>query len=391
MNTRARLACAFVIATACAFAQTTIPSVGAVTPTGSFDASNATSSKPMKQGTSLPASCTVGDQFFKTDATAGQNLYGCTSASPVTWSLQAGGGSGGGASITGTDAQLVVKSGTNGVTRGMPCFTNDGSNIVHDGTCFAGKTANNTFSGTNDFSTGALTPPKGTTPPATCTVGQVFFDSDATPGSNWFGCTSASPATWTLLGGGGSGSVTSVTVPVAYYHATMGTTPSTQTHGGGFALPSTGGATASSAGTVFRTGWFAFPDAVDTTVFFETRIHPNWNGGTITIVLDSFPGSGGTTGQVARILTSYACLGAGDIGGSTEPAWTTFQDTGITMGSSGAISLSSLSNAVAGCEAGDRFYFRIIRDGDGTAGTDSLAANFDLKGLSLQYTITAAQ
>lgn len=39
----------------------------------------------------------------------------------------------------------------------------------------------------------------GTTAPATCSVGAVFFDSDATAGSNWFGCTSAN--TWTLMGG----------------------------------------------------------------------------------------------------------------------------------------------------------------------------------------------
>lgn len=40
----------------------------------------------------------------------------------------------------------------------------------------------------------------GTAAPATCTTGNVFFDTDATAGSNWFGCTSAN--TWTLLGGG---------------------------------------------------------------------------------------------------------------------------------------------------------------------------------------------
>lgn len=48
----------------------------------------------------------------------------------------------------------------------------------------------------------------GATAPATCAVGQLFFDSDATAGSNWFGCTAAN--TWTVLsgGGGGAGDVT---------------------------------------------------------------------------------------------------------------------------------------------------------------------------------------
>jgi hypothetical protein len=39
-----------------------------------------------------------------------------------------------------------------------------------------------------------------TTAPAICTTGNLFFDTDASAGSNLFGCTSAD--TWTLLGGG---------------------------------------------------------------------------------------------------------------------------------------------------------------------------------------------
>jgi hypothetical protein len=55
----------------------------------------------------------------------------------------------------------------------------------------------------------------GTAAPATCTVGAVFFDSDATAGLNWFGCTAAN--TWTVLGTtvtAGSGITTSGTGPV---------------------------------------------------------------------------------------------------------------------------------------------------------------------------------
>ena len=40
----------------------------------------------------------------------------------------------------------------------------------------------------------------GTTAPATCAVGDCFFDSDATAGSNLFGCTATN--TWTAEGGG---------------------------------------------------------------------------------------------------------------------------------------------------------------------------------------------
>ena len=51
------------------------------------DFSNASSTKPSKTGTSLPANCTVGEMFFKTNAPAGANLYGCGATN--TWSLMA--------------------------------------------------------------------------------------------------------------------------------------------------------------------------------------------------------------------------------------------------------------------------------------------------------------
>lgn len=54
--------------------------------TGTMDASGATRTSPMKVGTSLPGTCTVGDLFFKSDATPGQNIYECTA--PNTWTQQ---------------------------------------------------------------------------------------------------------------------------------------------------------------------------------------------------------------------------------------------------------------------------------------------------------------
>jgi hypothetical protein len=54
-----------------------------------FDVSGKTSTKPAKSGTSLPGTCMVGEQFFKTDATAGQNLYFCTALN--TWSQMTAG------------------------------------------------------------------------------------------------------------------------------------------------------------------------------------------------------------------------------------------------------------------------------------------------------------
>lgn len=60
------------------------------TPLAQFDASAATMFRG-RTGTSLPGTCSVGEEFFDTDATAGSNKYGCTSSN--TWTLLGGGSS----------------------------------------------------------------------------------------------------------------------------------------------------------------------------------------------------------------------------------------------------------------------------------------------------------
>lgn len=50
-----------------------------------FDISGKTSTAPIKKGTSLPATCNVGEFYDKTDATAGANLYSCTASN--TWTV----------------------------------------------------------------------------------------------------------------------------------------------------------------------------------------------------------------------------------------------------------------------------------------------------------------
>ena len=54
----------------------------------SVDFTAASTTKPMKTGTVLPAACGVGEAFFQTNAPAGSNLYLCTSQN--SWTLQSG-------------------------------------------------------------------------------------------------------------------------------------------------------------------------------------------------------------------------------------------------------------------------------------------------------------
>src|SRR5438477_909813 len=49
------------------------------------DFTSAQWTRPVKTGTALPATCSPGDLFFKTNAPSGQNLYGCPTAN--TWAL----------------------------------------------------------------------------------------------------------------------------------------------------------------------------------------------------------------------------------------------------------------------------------------------------------------
>jgi hypothetical protein len=73
------------------------------------DFSTAPSTRPTQTGTVLPALCQAGALFYKLDAAAGQNLYGCTATN--SWTLQGGAGGGGGG---GTSNQALLDC---GVTR----------------------------------------------------------------------------------------------------------------------------------------------------------------------------------------------------------------------------------------------------------------------------------
>ncbi len=241
----------------------------------SVDFSEAVSTKTAKTGTILPAVCSSGEIFFKTNSTPGDNLYGCiatntwtllgrdslpvtggaantvlsTDGATVRWQALSGDISGDldalqvtgirGASVFPTapaegDAlvfssndnayipQSVVQDvvGGNGVTcagvsnsvtcsvddlivpsytmgadtPGLPCSTGRDFYIRTTHPALFACTATDTWT-QQGYS-------RGSTPPATCIVGELFFDTDAQAGSNWLGCTATN--TWTLQGGGTS-------------------------------------------------------------------------------------------------------------------------------------------------------------------------------------------
>jgi hypothetical protein len=95
-----------------AFSQITTLNLG--TQGRNADFSNLSFTRPVTVGTSLPATCQVGQLFFNSVAAAGSNLYGCTATN--TWTLQSGGGSTGpstgtgGGTTTGTGTALFTPS-----------------------------------------------------------------------------------------------------------------------------------------------------------------------------------------------------------------------------------------------------------------------------------------
>lgn len=111
------------------------------TQTRNVDFSAASSTKTARVGTTLPASCSVGELFFHSAATAGTNWYGCTATN--VWTLQSSGGTSG-AGLA--DCKVTVSGNTASV--GAPCRIVFGT-VTHVIT----DTATATLSGTTSSGT----------------------------------------------------------------------------------------------------------------------------------------------------------------------------------------------------------------------------------------------
>ncbi len=164
-------------------AQTTIN--GGRVITGAWDASNAASSKPAKTGATLPATCGLGEQFFKTTATQGQNLYFCTVQN--TWVQMTGGsgtssGSGSGSSVLIFKGDVPGFDGTNNVR--IPVGT-DGMVLTGDASQAAGVGYHN-ISNSNTFANRPTC--------TTATTGQTYYPTDGILGYRCSG------TAWTAFG-----------------------------------------------------------------------------------------------------------------------------------------------------------------------------------------------
>jgi hypothetical protein len=109
----------------CAFGQTQLD---LRTQSKSVDFSSSPSTRPVQVGTTLPATCQTGQLFFKSDATAGLNLYGCTATN--AWTVQSGGAPGTAATMISQLGDLQVTRTSNTVlTIGANCSTATPCNV----------------------------------------------------------------------------------------------------------------------------------------------------------------------------------------------------------------------------------------------------------------------
>jgi hypothetical protein len=168
------------------------------------DFSAASATKPFRSGTGLPSTCGLGEMYYRMDAAAGMNVYGCTAAN--TWTLEQGPGAASMASQLGDFAVTLTSPTTLAIgancSTASPCLTRFGALVYSFG---SGATA--TISAGSGLalvyvsSAGVLTVGSNVTAScnSACTAlsGVTAFPADAIPLFTW----SATSGTWDASGG----------------------------------------------------------------------------------------------------------------------------------------------------------------------------------------------
>jgi hypothetical protein len=133
----------------------------------------------MLKGSGAPtASCVAGERYFRTDGTAGQNLYLCTATD--TWTR-----------VTGT----VTAGASGGI------IVSGGNEVDIDTAIVCRTTASCAPTGAQNFSGSSATRPtkESAADPATCTEGEMLYNTTSKATKR---CTATN--TWTTIGGGSS-------------------------------------------------------------------------------------------------------------------------------------------------------------------------------------------
>ena len=167
------------------------------------DFSGSSATKPFKSGMGLPSSCGRGEMYYRMDAAAGMNVYGCTASN--SWTLEQGPPAASMASQLGDFAVTATSATTLSIGAGCssstPCMVRFGAQVYSFG---SGSTA--TISAGSGLaiiyvsSAGALTVGNNLTASCSGCVAQsgvTAFPADSIPLFTW----SATNGTWDANGG----------------------------------------------------------------------------------------------------------------------------------------------------------------------------------------------
>jgi hypothetical protein len=164
------------------------------------DFSGANSTKPLQSGTGLPSTCAIGAMYYRLDAPAGMNVYGCTATN--SWSLEQ-------ASMASQLGDFAVtRTSTTTLSIGANCSTTTPCQIRFGALVYSfGSGATATISAGSGSalvyvsSAGVLTVGSnltvGCSTGCTALSGVTAFPADAIPVFTW----SATTGTWDASGG----------------------------------------------------------------------------------------------------------------------------------------------------------------------------------------------
>lgn len=296
-----------------------------------MDFSSMVQTKPAQTGAALPAACSIGEVYFRTDVAPGSNLYGCTAAN--TWTQLSGGGTGGDYTV-GVGLSLI------------------GSVLSGDFGVLPGLAASNVYSGMNDFSLGGLRIPGGTGVPsaAQCSsaanVGRVYARTDAkTGGATGYICSQVGTGVygWEQMQGGAGIVLEDRVFPIGGC-------------AGSSLAPSPGISLGSLATSCSPVAYVGLPATGSPAVTLQFQLPSTWTGA-VDLRVAHFAADSGS-GSV-RYSIRTACMRNGS---SVTPSYNSAQtmDSGVTLNTYSTALLSSLT--ATGCQAGDMMTISLSRD-----------------------------
>ena len=209
-----------------------------------------------------------------------------------------------------------------------------------------------------DFGSALTTKPVkvGTSAPGTCSVGELFFDSDATAGVNLFGCTATN--TWTQLGGSGGSVTQHAWFSLVAADAGLNKYPS-EWNGGSApnAITTSGGA--------YPIGLAELPDGGGSGVI-KWRIPSTYVSGNLTFWMQVLTGN--TSGGNITLTVGTACGTDGE--DFTALTYTDASPSTMAVAST-TLTASSFSVVLpmTGCAAGESMMVRIVRGTDSHTGS----------------------